>query len=69
MTKTAKYDGRNPSEVLAIIVRCTYTVDEPLTKVSVTETFDFSLSPDGGEVFYSKEGEGVREIRMKLKGC
>jgi septal ring factor EnvC (AmiA/AmiB activator) len=49
-----KYENRDTSEILAIVVRCTYTIDEPLTKKRATETFDFYLSPDGTK-FYSKE--------------
>jgi hypothetical protein len=50
----AKYENRNGSEILAVVVRCTYTIDEPLTNKRATETFDFYLSPDGTK-FYSKE--------------
>lgn len=49
-----KYENRDASEILAVIVRCTYTIDEPLMNKRVTETFDFYLSPDGAK-FYSKE--------------
>jgi glycosylphosphatidylinositol transamidase (GPIT) subunit GPI8 len=50
----AKYENRDINEILAVIVRCTYTIDEPLTKKRATETFDFYLSPDGAK-FYSKK--------------
>ena len=53
-TKIAKYENRNGNEILAVVVRCTYTIDEPLTKKRATETFDFYLSPDGTK-FYSKK--------------
>lgn len=49
-----KYENRDTSEILAIVVRCTYTIDEPLTKKRATETFDFFLSPDATK-FYSKK--------------
>lgn len=49
-----QYENRDTSEILAVIVRCTYTIDEPLTNKRATETFDFYLSPDGTK-FYSKE--------------
>lgn len=49
-----KYENRDASEILAVVVRCTYTIDEPLTKKRATETFDFYLSPDG-TTFYSKK--------------
>lgn len=48
------YENRDAREILAIVVRCTYTIDEPLTKKRVTETFDFLLSPDATK-FYSKK--------------
>jgi hypothetical protein len=46
--------NRDTSEILAIVVRCTYTIDDPLTNKRATETFDFYLSPDGTK-FYSKK--------------
>ncbi|MDR3141432.1 MAG: hypothetical protein LBU37_06880 [Tannerellaceae bacterium] len=49
-----KYESRDTNEILAVVVRCTYTIDEPLTKKRVTETFDFFLSPDA-TIFYSKK--------------
>jgi len=49
-----KYENRDANEILAIVVRCTYTIDEPLGNNRATETFDFYLSPDGTK-FYSKE--------------
>lgn len=49
-----KYENRDASEILAVVVRCTYTIDEPLTKKRTTETFDFFLSPDATK-FYSKK--------------
>ncbi len=30
--KLTRYKNRNASETLAVVVRCTYTIDEPLTK-------------------------------------
>jgi len=48
------YENRNADEILAIVVRCTYTIDEPLTDKRATETFDFFLSPDGTK-YYSKK--------------
>ena len=50
----AKYANRDVNEILAVVVRCTYTIDEPLTKKRATETFDFFLSPDATK-FYSKK--------------
>lgn len=50
----AKYQNRDVREILAVVIRCTYTIDEPLTKKRATETFDFFLSPDATK-FYSKK--------------
>lgn len=52
--KIAPYENRDTSEVLAVVVRCTYTIDEPITNKRATETFDFVLSPDGTR-YYSKK--------------
>jgi septal ring factor EnvC (AmiA/AmiB activator) len=49
-----KYENRDASEILVVVVRCTYTIDEPMTKKRATETFDFFLSPDATK-FYSKK--------------
>ncbi|GAE86364.1 hypothetical protein [Bacteroides reticulotermitis] len=49
-----KYENRDANEILTVVVRCTYTIDEPLTKKRATETFDFFLSPDATK-FYSKK--------------
>lgn len=53
-TETARYENRSGEEVLAVVVRCTYSIDEPMTKIRATETFDFYLSPDGTK-YYSKK--------------
>ena len=29
--KTARYESRDSKEILAVVVLCTYTIDEPLT--------------------------------------
>jgi len=49
-----KYENRDANEILAVVVRCTYTINEPLGNKRATETFDFYLSQDGTK-FYSKE--------------
>jgi len=49
-----KYEGMNDADILAVIVRCTYTVDEPFTGERATETFDFYLSPDGTKCYTQK---------------
>lgn len=49
-----KYENRDASVILAIVVRCTYSVDEPITNKRATETFDFFLSPDGTKCYSKK---------------
>lgn len=44
------YDSRNANDVLAVIVRCKYSVVPP-GGVTVEETFDFYLSPDGSKCY------------------
>lgn len=43
------YDKKNPSDVLAVTVRCKYSIT--LGGKSVEETFDFYLSPDGTKCY------------------
>lgn len=50
----AKYGGRDASDILTIVVRCTYSIDEPITDKRVIETFDFFLSPDGTKCYSCK---------------
>ena len=52
--KLAKYENRDASDILTIVVRCTYSVDEPITNKRATETFDFFLSPDGTKCYFQK---------------
>lgn len=40
------YDSKNPDDVLALIIRCKYSLVPP-GGTTVEETFDFYLSPDG----------------------
>lgn len=49
-----KYENRNVGEILTVVVRCTYTIDDPLTSKRATETFDFYLSPDGTKCYSQK---------------
>lgn len=46
------YDSKNPNDILAVIVRCKYSLVPPGGK-EVSETFDFYLSPDGSK-YYAK---------------
>lgn len=50
----AKYEGRNGSDILTVVARCTYSADEPITNKRITETFDFYLSPDGTKCYSQK---------------
>lgn len=43
------YDAKNPSDILAVTVRCKYSI--ALGGKSVEETFDFYLSPDGTKCY------------------
>lgn len=44
------YDSRNANDVLAVIVRCKYSLVPP-GRTAVEETFDFYLSPDGSKCY------------------
>lgn len=44
------YDSRNADDVLALIIRCKYSVVPP-GRTTVEETFDFYLSPDGTKCY------------------
>lgn len=50
----ARYENRDASDILTVVVRCTYSVDEPITNKRTTETFDFFLSPDGTRCYFQK---------------
>lgn len=41
-----EYGSKNPTDILALTMRCKYSLTPPNGK-SVEETFDFYLSPDG----------------------
>lgn len=45
------YDSRNANDVLALIVRCKYSLVPPGGSTAVEETFDFYLSPDGTKCY------------------
>lgn len=53
-TQISRYENKDSNNILAVIVRCTYTIDEPITNKRATETFDFVLSPDATK-YYSKK--------------
>ncbi len=44
------YDSKKPNDVLALIIRCKYSVVPP-GGTTVEETFDFHLSPDGSKCY------------------
>lgn len=48
------YDSKNPTDVLAVVVRCKYSFQPPGMS-TVEETFDFHISPDGTKC-YGKKG-------------
>jgi len=45
-----KYRGRNGDDILAVIVRCKYTLVSPKGR-ALEETFNFYLSPDGNKCY------------------
>lgn len=51
------YDDFPPDKVLAVIVRCRYSVSAENSNSPVTETFDFWLSPDGSRVEHQKRAK------------
>jgi len=50
-TTTKKYEARSDNEILAILVRCKYAIDHPLSKVRIEENYKFTLSPDGTKCY------------------
>lgn len=50
------YESRNPNDVLAVIVRCKYSVTLP-SGITGEETFDFFLSADGSKCYAKKRAE------------
>lgn len=44
------YDSKKPNDVLALIIRCKYSIVPP-GGTTVEETFDFYLSPDGSNCY------------------
>jgi len=53
-----KYENRKSDELLAIIVRCKYSIVPPIVNTTVEETFDFALSPDGTKCYGQKRVKG-----------
>lgn len=45
------YDKMNKDDILAVIVRCHYSLQLPGTNSPVDETFDFYMSPDGTKCY------------------
>ncbi|NDV67072.1 hypothetical protein [Bacteroides sp. 224] len=50
------YDSRNANDVLAVIVRCKYSLVPP-GRTAIEETFDFYLSPDGSKCYGKKKAK------------
>ena len=42
-----KYENSNSNEVLAILVKCSFKIKDPVSKTEYMDTYDFTLSPDG----------------------
>lgn len=50
------YDSQNANDVLAVIVRCKYSLVHP-GRTAIEETFDFYLSPDGSKCYGKKKAK------------
>lgn len=50
----ARYEHKDVADIISIVVRCTYSINEPITNKKATETFDFFLSPDGTKCYSQK---------------
>ena len=50
------YDKRNADDILAVIMRCKYSIVPP-GGITAEETFDFYLSPDGSKCYGKKRAE------------
>lgn len=50
------YDKRNADDILAVIMRCKYSIVPP-GGTTVEETFDFYLSPDGNKCYGKKRAK------------
>lgn len=48
------YDQRNPDDILALRIRCTYSYLHPLHQTKVTENGEYVLSPDGSQVYRAR---------------
>lgn len=55
-TYTARYKGRNPADVVAIVIKCHYRYCMPETTTAKERTETFVLTPDGKKVV----GKSVR---------
>jgi hypothetical protein len=51
------YENVSTNKVLAVPVRCRYSVFVPGAPSAVTETFDFWLTPDGRRVIYQRKSK------------
>ncbi|GHT89006.1 hypothetical protein FACS189474_5200 [Bacteroidia bacterium] len=50
-TEIEQYENRKPDDLLAVIVRCKYSIVPPMMNTTAEETFDFTLSPDGTKCY------------------
>jgi hypothetical protein len=53
----AFYEGVPTGKVLAVPVRCRYVISAVGTSETITETFDFWLTPDGNKVLYQRRSK------------
>jgi hypothetical protein len=53
----AFYEGVPTGRVLAVPVRCRYVISAVGTSETITETFDFWLTPDGNKVMYQRRSK------------
>ena len=51
------YEDTPPGKVLAVVIRCRYSVSADNAPSLVTETFDFWLSPDGSHVEHQRRAK------------
>jgi len=51
------YDDVPADKVLAVPVRCRYVISAVGTSETITETFDFWLTPDGGKVLHQRKAK------------
>lgn len=56
-TNLKGYENRNANDILAVVVRCKYSVILPTTSTRMEETSDFTLSADGKQCYAKSKVE------------